>query len=86
MVPQNIENGLTFTVDYILTYADGTKETFTEQSAKIEDAQLWGTDSHTTYKLTIGGGALPINFDVISVCYFCVDGNQKGNNGDVTIE
>ncbi len=86
MVPQNIANGLTFTVDYILTYADGTKETFTEQSAKIEETQLWGTDSHTTYKLTIGGGALPINFDVISVCSFCVDGNQKGNNGDVTIE
>lgn len=82
MVPQNIENGLTFTVDYILTYADGTKETFTEQSAKIEDAQLWGTDSHTTYKLTIGGGALPINFDVITVCNFCVD----GNDGEVTIE
>lgn len=86
MVPQNIENGLTFTVDYILTYTDGTKETFTDQSAKIEETQLWGTDSHTTYKLTIGGGALPINFDVISVCNFCVDGNQKGNNGDVTIE
>ena len=86
MVPQNIENGLTFTVDYILTYVDGTEETFTEQSAKIADPQLWGTDSHTTYQLTIGGGALPINFDVITVCNFCVDGNEKGNDGDVTID
>ena len=86
MVPQNIANGLTFTVDYILTYTDGTTETFTKQSAEIDAAQLWGTDSHTTYRLTIGGGALPINFDVISVCNFCVDGNDEGNEGNVTIE
>lgn len=87
MVPQAIaENTLKFTIDYTLTYSDNTTEVFTDQSATIEKAQIWGTDSHTTYTLTIGGGASPIVFDVNTVCNFCVNGNDAGNEGDVTIE
>lgn len=87
MVPQAIaENTLKFTIDYTLTYSDNTTEVFTDQSATIEKAQIWGTDSHTTYTLTIGGGASPIEFNVTSVCGFCVNGNNNGNEGNVTIE
>lgn len=87
MVPQEIEaKTLKFTIDYTLTYSDGTTEVFTDQSATIEDVQIWGTDSHTTYTLTIGGSAKPIEFNVTSVCNFCVDGNNNGNEGDVTIK
>lgn len=78
MVPQTVAaNGLTFTVDYIYKDGDYT-ETFKNQVAKISAAQIWGTDSHTTYTLDIKPAA--IEFDVTSVCNFCVDGNATGNN------
>ena len=75
MVPQNIAaNTLTFTVDY--TYTDGSySETYDDQEAKLTAAQVWGTDSHTTYTLDIKPAA--IVFDVESICGFDVDGGQS---------
>lgn len=74
MVPQNIAaETLTFTVNYTIN-----GEPFTAQVGKIAAAQVWGTDSHITYTLTIGPAA--IEFDVTSVCGFCVSGT-----GDATI-
>jgi len=68
MVPQDIdENTLTFTINYKI----GT-EPFTAQVGTVAAAQVWGTDSHITYTLTIGPAA--IEFDVDSVCGFCVEG------------
>lgn len=65
MVPQTIAaKTLTFTVNYTI---DG--EPFVNQVSALESAQTWGTDSHTTYTLTIGPAA--IEFDVESVCDFC---------------
>ncbi len=74
MVPQNIAvSTLTFTVDY--TFEDGTySETFENQVATLTAAQVWGTDSHTTYTLDIKPAA--IEFDVNSICGFDVDGGQ----------
>jgi hypothetical protein len=74
MVPQNIAaSTLTFTVDY--TFKDGEySETFEDQVATLTAAQVWGTDSHTTYTLDIKPAA--IEFDVTSICGFCVDGGQ----------
>ena len=74
MVPQNIAaSKLTFTVDY--TFKDGTySETFDNQVATLTAAQVWGTDSHTTYTLDIKPAA--IEFDVNSICGFNVDGGQ----------
>lgn len=74
MVPQNIAaETLTFTVDYTIN-----DEPFTAQVGKISAAQVWGTDSHITYTLTVGPAA--IEFDVTSVCGFCVTAS-----GDATI-
>jgi len=68
MVPQNIAaETLTFTINYTIN-----DEPFTAQVGKVADAQVWGTDSHITYTLTIGPAA--IEFDVTSVCGFCVEG------------
>ena len=65
MVPQTIAaETLTFTVNYTI---DG--EPFTNQVSALSTPQTWGTDSHTTYTLTIGPAA--IEFDVITVCDFC---------------
>jgi hypothetical protein len=74
MVPQNIAaSTLTFTVDY--TFKDGTySETFENQVATLTAAQVWGTDSHTTYTLDIKPAA--IEFDVNSICGFDVNGGQ----------
>ncbi len=74
MVPQNIDaSTLTFTVDF--TFKDGTySETFEDQVATLTAAQVWGTDSHTTYTLDIKPAA--IEFDVTTICGFCVDGGQ----------
>jgi len=72
MVPQNIAaNTLTFTVDYTIN-----DEPFSAHVGKIAAAQVWGTDSHITYTLTIGPAAL--EFDVTSVCGFCVTGSGSG--------
>ena len=74
MVPQNIPaSTLTFTVDF--TYTDGSyTETYENQVATLTDAQVWGTDSHTTYTLDIKPQA--IVFDVASICGFDVNGGQ----------
>ena len=76
MVPQVIAaKGLKFTLTYTLG-----GETFSDQDATLEAAQTWGTDSHTTYTITVGPKA--IKFDVTSVCDFCaVDAA-----GDVEVE
>ena len=76
MVPQAIAaNTLKFTIDYTYTKGDYT-ETFKDQEATLAAAQTWGTDSHTTYTLNIAPGA--IEFDVTSICGFCVNGGDNG--------
>lgn len=68
MVPQNIAaETLTFTIDYTVA-----GEPFKAHVGKIEAAQVWGTDSHITYTLTIGPKT--IEFDVKSICNFDVAG------------
>lgn len=65
MVPQTIAaETLKFTVNYTID-----NEPFVNQVSALSTAQTWGTDSHTTYTLTIGPAA--IEFDVTSVCDFC---------------
>lgn len=73
MVPQNIA-ALKFIVDYEIA-----GEPFINQPVTL--ASVWGTDSHITYTLNIGGGSDPINFTVNSVCGFCVKDNE-----DVTVK
>lgn len=73
MIPQNIA-ALKFIVDYEIA-----GEPFINQPVTL--ASVWGTDSHITYTLNIGGGVDPINFTVNSICGFCVD-----NNKDVTVK
>lgn len=65
MVPQEIAaEGLTFTLDYVIG-DPSTGEKYTAQVGTLKDAQVWGTDSHTTY--TISVGPAEINFSV-NVC------------------
>lgn len=72
MVPQVIAtDALTFTVDYTI---DG--EPFKAHVGTISTEQTWGTDSHTTYTLTIGPKT--IEFDVNSICGFDVNNPQSG--------
>ena len=87
MVPQTIsyvaanptnsteESGLTFTISYVI---DG--EEFTEQVGVVQSTQIWGTDTHTTYTITVAPHA--IKFDVNTVAGFC----YKENKGFATIE
>lgn len=57
MVPQSIAaNTLTFTI----TYSIGL-ETFTAQVGQVKEAQVWGTDSHTTYTITVGPEEISFN-------------------------
>ena len=65
MVPQDIA-ALKFIVDYEIA-----GEPFINQPVTL--ASEWGTDSHITYTLNIGGGSEPINFTVNSICGFCVE-------------
>ena len=65
MIPQNIA-ALKFIVDYEIA-----GEPFINQPVTL--ASVWGTDSHITYTLNIGGGSEPINFTVNSICGFCVE-------------
>lgn len=61
MVPQTIEpNDLTFTIDYTIN-----GETFTAQVGQVATAQTWGTDTHTTYTITVAPNV--IDFTVNSV-------------------
>lgn len=72
MIPQNIA-ALKFIVDYEIA-----GEPFINQPVTL--ASVWGTDSHITYTLNIGGGSEPINFTVNSICGFCVNpGNEDPN-------
>lgn len=85
MVPQTInyvaaegetaEQGLTFNIEYTITYGDGFVETVNYK--KVVDAtQTWGTDSYTKYTLTIGASS-EIEFDVTSICGFCNEGDNQ---------
>lgn len=83
MVPQTIEytaangetdaTGLTFNIEYTITYEDDFVETVNYKTV-VASNQVWGTDSYTTYTLTIGATA--IDFDVTSICGFCNDGGN----------
>lgn len=73
MVPQTLA-ALQFVVDYKIG-----SEPFVNQPVTLES--IWGTDSHVTYTLNIGGGANPISFTVSSVCGFDVKDND--NNVEV---
>ncbi|MBR4301991.1 MAG: fimbrillin family protein [Bacteroidaceae bacterium] len=75
MVPQNIA-ALKFIVDYEIA-----GEPFINQPVTL--ASVWGTDSHITYTLNIGGGSEPINFTVNSVCGFCVNPGTEDPEVDV---
>lgn len=62
MVPQIIApDALTFIIDFKI----GTEE-FIGQVGKLASQQVWGTDAHTTY--TISVGPAEINFGVSKVC------------------
>lgn len=62
MVPQIIApNALTFTIDFGI---EG--ETFTAQVGKLSTQQVWGTDTHTTYTISVGPDV--IDFNVVNVC------------------
>ncbi len=87
MVPQTIsyvaanltnsteESGLTFTISYEIG-----NEVFTEQVGVVQATQIWGTDTHTTYTITVAPHA--IEFNVNTVAGFCYD----TNTGSSTIE
>lgn len=75
MIPQNI-TALKFIVDYEIA-----GEPFINQPVTL--ASVWGTDSHITYTLNIGGGSDPINFTVNSVCGFCVNPGTEDPEVDV---
>ncbi|MBR5159115.1 MAG: fimbrillin family protein [Bacteroidaceae bacterium] len=64
MVPQTIAaDALTFTINFTV---DG--EPFNAQVGHVTTQQIWGTDSHITYTLTIAPAA--IEFDVASIAGF----------------
>ena len=64
MVPQSVTT-LTFTLDYTITYAaNGATEDFEAHSGELT-SQTWGTDTHTTYTITVGPA--PIEFEVNTV-------------------
>ena len=80
MVPQTIAaNELKFKLTYTLEYSDGMSEDYTDYEGVLTTAQTWGTDTHTTYTLTIG--PKPIKFDV-TINNF--DGTDKSY--DIVIE
>ena len=67
MVPQTIAaNTLTFTIDFQIKHSDTDIETFTAQVGKLAVAQIWGTDTHTTYTISVGPDV--IDFTVSNVC------------------
>lgn len=64
MVPQSIdENTLTFTISFTI---DGEK--FVNQVGKLSTEQIWGTDAHTIYTISVGPDV--IDFNVTNVCDF----------------
>ena len=76
MVPQTIAaNTLAFTINYEI---DG--ETYTAHVGTLAKAQIWGTDSHTTYTITVGPDV--INFSA-TVCPW---DNSPASGNSTTIE
>ena len=71
---------LTFTLDYTITYKGGATEDFKAHSGELT-AQTWGTDTHTTYTITVGPA--PIEFEVTKVLGFT---NTPAGSGDLPIE
>lgn len=62
MVPQTIAaEGLTFTIDFEI---EGEK--FVAQVGKLAAEQIWGTDAHITYTISVGPDV--IDFNVTKVC------------------
>lgn len=62
MVPQIITpSTLTFTIDFMIG-----DEVFTAQVGKLASQQIWGTDAHTTYTISVGPDV--IDFNVTNVC------------------
>ena len=77
MVPQTISQGLlTFTINF--TIGD---EQFLAHEGSLTTQQVWGTDSHITYTLTIDPAA--IEFDVQSIAGFT---NVPDPNGAAIIQ
>lgn len=75
MVPQTIAaNTLTFTIDFTV---DG--EPFNDHVGTVALQQIWGTDSHITYTITIDPAE--IKFDVASIAGFTNTGS-----GAATVE
>ena len=76
MVPQTIAaNALTFTIDFKVG-----NEPFKAQVGHVEAQQIWGTDSHITYTLTIAPAA--IEFDVKSINGFT---NTGAGTADIPV-
>lgn len=76
MVPQTIAAGtLEFTIDYEI---DG--ETYTAHTGKLAAKQVWGTDSHTIYTISVGPDE--INFSA-TVCNW---DNSPVSGNSTTIE
>ena len=76
MVPQTIAAGtLAFTIDYEI---DG--ETYTAHTGKLAAEQVWGTDSHTIYTISVGPDE--INFSA-TVCSW---DNSPASGNSTTIE
>ena len=67
------ESGLTFTISYTIG-----EEVFTDQVGVVPSDQIWGTDTHTTYTITVGPAEIKFNVNSVS-------GWQTGN-GSVTIQ
>ena len=87
MVPQYIDaNKLFFTISYNIVRtekdADGNdvtvKETFTDQVASVENPQVWGTDTHFIYTISVGPDPIEFSASVLEW--------SKENAGSETIE
>jgi len=78
MVPQTIaDSTLTFSVKYTIVYSDGTVDK-SAAKASVGDAQVWGTDSQTTYTLKVGpSGDSKILFDVASIAGWTNNGSRE---------
>ena len=59
------ESGLTFTISYIIGDVT-TGEVFTEQVGVMPSNQVWGTDTHTTYTITVGPAAIEFSAKTVA--------------------
>lgn len=59
------ESGLTFTISYIIGDV-ATGEVFTDQVGVMPSNQVWGTDTHTTYTITVGPAAIQFSAKPVS--------------------